>query len=93
MEIKKRYICNALDSMKEYYKEKLKVDLDLFRVYVSIILVLSAGIATLILKESFGVKKADYILTSVGGIFLISLLILAINTYLQIRKDLSELKK
>ena len=79
--------------MKEYFKEKLKVDLDLFKLYIAVILVLGGGIASLMLRYRFGEKLLDYILSAVGFLFLVFLSIVSINSYIQIRKDLKELKK
>ena len=79
--------------MKEYFKEKLKVDLDLFKLYIAVILVMGGGIASLMLRDKFGETKIDYFLSIVGFIFLAFLSIVSINSYIQIRKDLKELKK
>jgi len=79
--------------MKEYFKEKLKVDLDLFKLYIAVILVLGGGLATFALRYRFGENLIDYIISGVGFMFLVFVSIISINSYIHIRKDLKELKK
>jgi len=79
--------------MKEYYKEKLKVDLDLFKLFISVIVVLSAGLGTLFLNRNFGESIAELTLFVSGCVFLSGLFILIIVLYFEIRKDLKEIKK
>ena len=78
--------------MKEYLKEKLKVDLDLFKLYVAVILVLAGGIVSLYLRENFGQKQADYYLLILGCGILIFVTIMTSLRYFQIIKDLTQLK-
>jgi len=79
--------------MNEYLKEKLKVDLDLFKLYVAIILVLSGGLVSLYLRDKFGEKEADYYLLIWGCVILVFVISIASHRYLQIIKDLKKLKK
>ena len=79
--------------MSDYYKEKLRVDLDLFRNYISIILVLSAGLATLALRDNFWKSEMGFTFLIIGSAVLVFMLTLCIGTYSSIQRDLKEIKK
>lgn len=78
--------------MKEYYKEKLKIDFDSFKLYITIIVVLLGGLATLILKDNFGDRTVDIVLLYIGVLFLIGLVTICIRTHSKVNKDLNKLK-
>jgi len=78
--------------MKEYYKEKLKIIFDLFKITVGVILVLIGGLAALLLKENFGDKSIEITLLILGCIAFLALLTLGIILLLLLLKDLKEFK-
>ena len=78
--------------MKDFYKEKIKVDLDLLKLYSSFILALAAGLVTLVVRTNFGENNADYVFFFIGFLGLIFFSFVSIRYYKQIRKDLHELK-
>lgn len=76
---------------EEYIKESIKIEMDFFKIFVSIVIVLGAGDYVLFTQLNTG--KIYLILFAIGVIFLGYFIILAVRSYIIIKKLQSKLKQ
>ena len=79
--------------MKQYIEKKLQVDMDFFKINVTIILILIGGLVSLALKDNFGEKTINIVLFILGCVPLLALFSVSIKLYLKIINDLNKLKR
>ena len=76
---------------EEYIKESIKIEMDFFKVFVSVIIVLGAGNYVLLTQLAAG--KIYLLLFVYGLIFFVFFVILAFKSYFTIKNYHSDLKK
>jgi len=78
--------------METYLKEKLKVNMDLLKVYVAIMVIFGGSIISLCLKTNFKLTTFELYLIIIGCILLGGFFIATIKSFVNIHKVLNELK-
>lgn len=77
----------------EYLKEKIKVELELFKLYMVIIVALAGGLTGLVLNASNDNLFYSNLFIAAGIFFLTLFMIGAFNSYYIIRKSLKKLEQ
>ncbi|MBW8049231.1 MAG: hypothetical protein FVQ77_02595 [Cytophagales bacterium] len=78
--------------METYLKEKLKVDMDLLKMFAVIILILGGGIISIFLTNQFILNIYELFLVIFGCILIVVFFIAAVKRYINIHKNLNKLK-
>lgn len=75
----------------EYLKEKIKVELELFKLYMIVLVALAGGIVSLLFNNSFQQSPYYLYILYMGLFFLTLLAIGCLYSYIQVTKNLKKL--
>jgi len=78
--------------MNDNYKERLKAEIELFKIYAIFLIGLITGISTILLKREFD-NTIAMLLLLIGGLFLFGVVIVFIQSYFTIKKLIKFLKQ
>lgn len=77
----------------EYLKEKIRVELEFFKLYMIVVIALAGGIVSIALKYINESSIGLLFFISLGLFFLSLFIIGVLNSFIQIKRHLKELKK